>query len=281
MLKQRLITAVVALPILIAAVWFAPWFTVLATLVGALGAIEFYRLVAKAKVPPISFFGVAIVVLFVLSGDAGIQAMIEPYFDPAQAPLIIFTAAAILPLIWLVISAPKTESFARWAWTLAGAVYVGWLLSYLVALRGVEGGRNWVFFALLTTFASDSAAYFFGRARGRTKLAPAISPAKTWEGAVAGAVAALIISLVFLPGNFFGVSNPLYLSELTVASALLLGCLVSVFGQCGDLIESLFKRNMNAKDSGVLFPGHGGVLDRVDSVVFAGIVVYYFVWLTR
>jgi phosphatidate cytidylyltransferase len=103
---------------------------------------------------------------------------------------------------------------------------------------------------------------------GRHKLAPGISPGKTWEGAIAGVFGAIISSLLLVT---------LLSLPLSYGQAILLGLLVSIFGQLGDLTESLFKRNMGVKDSGRLIPGHGGVLDRMDSVVFAGIVVYYYV----
>ncbi len=154
-------------------------------------------------------------------------------------------------------------------------------MSYLVALRGLEDGRNWVFFTLFVTFASDTAAFFVGRSLGRHKLAVSVSPSKTWEGSLGGLVGAGLIGLIFVPATVFSWNNPLHLPDLNILSAVGLALLVSIFGQIGDLIESLFKRNMNAKDAGRLLPGHGGALDRMDSVVLAGIMVYYFVWLTQ
>ncbi len=160
---------------------------------------------------------------------------------------------------------------------------MGWLLSYLVALRGLDSaqtplldeGRNWVFYALTITCISDSAAFFTGRAMGRHPLAPRISPGKTWEGTIGGLVGAAIISL------FFILPTPLHL-DFTWWAAILLGLVVSVFGQLGDLVESLLKRNMGVKDASHLLPGHGGILDRIDSIVFASIVVYYYViWTIR
>jgi len=151
---------------------------------------------------------------------------------------------------------------------MGGILYVGWLLSLLVTLR-IEAGREWVFLALFTTFGSDTAAYFIGKAFGRHKLAPGISPGKTWEGAIAGVFGGVIISLLFI------LSTPLQL-PLGYGQAVLLGVLISVFGQLGDLAESLLKRNAGVKDSGGLMPGHGGLLDRMDSVVLAGVVVYLY-----
>ena len=137
-----------------------------------------------------------------------------------------------------------------------------------MALRGLDSGRDWVFLALFITFASDTTAFFAGRAWGKHRLAPRISPRKTWEGAVAGVLGAIIASLALV--IFFNL-------PLSHWQAGLLGLLVSVFGQLGDLAESLFKRNMGVKESGKLLPGHGGALDRIDSVVFASVVAYYFV----
>jgi phosphatidate cytidylyltransferase len=282
MLKKRVITALCGLPILIAAVWFdkpLPWFTVLVAIWGILAALEFYRLVAAAKAPPLTYFGLVWTLLFILSGETTLRSRLEPYFDLNLIVPLLLTIAVVIPLTGLLLRPQKAEAFTSWAWTLAGILYVGWLLSYLVMLRGEEDGRNWVFFALFTTFASDTAAFFIGRAWGRRKLAPDISPAKTWEGAIAGVCGAMLIGLVFVPAHYFNWTNPLHLPSLGYWSAILLGLFVSILGQLGDLAESLFKRNMDVKDSGKLIPGHGGLLDRMDSVVFAGVVVYFYLVL--
>ena len=167
MLKKRVITALCGLPILIAAVWFdepIPWFTLLVAIWGVIAALEFYRLVAAAKVPPLTYFGLVWTLLFILSGDATLRTMLEPYFDLNLIVPLLLTIAVVIPLVGLLLRPQKAEAFTSWAWTLAGILYVGWLLSFLVALRGEEDGRNWVFFALFTTFASDTLAFFIGRA---------------------------------------------------------------------------------------------------------------------
>jgi len=264
MLKQRIITALIGIPLLIAVIWFGePWFTVLVAIWGVLAAFEFYRLVAASKVSPLTYFGLVWTLLFILSS----------HFDYEIVTPILLTSAVVLSLIWLLLRPQKEAAFAGWAWTIAGILYVGWLLSYLVALRNIdpvnlEVGRNWVFFALFTNFGSDTAAFFAGRAWGKHHLAPSISPGKTWEGAIAGVLGAIIVSLVLVT---------LFDLPLGYGQAILLGLLVSIFGQLGDLAESLFKRNVGVKESGKLVPGHGGLLDRMDSVVFVGVVVYYYV----
>ena len=278
MLKKRAITALWVIPLITAVSWFGePWFTILIAIWGVLAAFEFYRLVAASKVPPLTYFGLIWILLFILSRNSSLLSIIEPHFDLDLLMPLLLTSAVLLSLIWFLLRLQKENAFASWAWTIAGILYVGWLLSYLVALRGEEAGRNWVFFALFATFASDSAAFFAGRALGRHKLAPHISPSKTWEGTIAGVFGAIIVSLFFTLPKLFTIPNPLYLQDFSYWQAILLGLLVSIFGQLGDLVESLFKRNMGVKDSSQLIPGHGGFLDRVDSVVFAVIVVYYYV----
>ncbi len=261
MIKQRLITSLCGLPILIAAVWFdkpLPWFTVLAAVWGLLAVFEFYRMVSVSARRPLAYLGMAWTLLFVIS----------PHFRGDLLIPLLLASALLLSLILLVFSSQKEGAFASWAWTIAGLLYVGWLLSYLVALR-LDFGRNWLMLALFATFGCDTLAFFVGRALGRHRLSPLISPGKTWEGAVGGVFGAIIVGLLFtLP-------TPLRLS-LSYGQAVLLGLLVGVFGQLGDLAESLLKRNMGVKESGKFMPGHGGLLDRMDSIVFAGIVVYYF-----
>ena len=263
MLKQRVITGLWGIPLLIAAVWFTqplPWFTVLVAIWGLLAVFEFYKLVAGAKVQPLTYFGLIWTLLFILS----------PHFSYAFTIPLLLTSAVVLSLFWILLRRQKEGAFISWAWTIAGILYIGWLLSHLVALRGLDEGRNWVLLALLANFGSDTAAFFAGRALGRHHLAPGISPGKTWEGAIAGILGAIIVSLLFT------IPSPLSL-PLGYGQAIVLGLLVSILGQLGDLVESLFKRNMGVKDSGRLLPGHGGALDRIDSVVFAGVVVYYYV----
>ncbi len=278
MLKKRVITSLCGISILVPLVWFdkpLPWFTVLTAICGLLAAFEFYRLVAASNTPPLTNFGLPWTLLCILSRDSKLLSILEPYFNLNLLTPLLLTTAVMLSLIWLLRREQKEKAFASWAWTIAGSLYAGWLLSFMVALRGVDNGRNWVFFALFTTFASDITAFFVGRALGKHHLAPRISPAKTWEGAIGGAFGSIIVSLLFI------LPTPLNL-HLNWGQAILLGLLVSIFGQFGDLVESLFKRNMGVKDSGRLLPGHGGALDRIDSIVFAGIVVYYYViWVIQ
>lgn len=264
MLVKRVITALWGIPLIIVVIWFSrpdfpfPFFTVFAAAWGLLAVLEFYRLSGVSRILPLAVFGAAATVLFIT----------YPHCTFRFALPVLLTLTVTLSLIMLVFLRQKEGVFSGWAWMMGGILYVGWLLGLLVTLR-LEAGRDWVFLALFATFGSDTAAYFVGRAIGRRKLAPQISPGKTWEGAIAGVIGGIIIGLLFT------LDTPLQL-PLNYWQAVLLGALISVFGQLGDLAESLLKRNTGVKDSGSLLPGHGGLLDRMDSVVFAGVVVYIY-----
>jgi phosphatidate cytidylyltransferase len=271
MLKKRLITALLILPPVIFLVWYNAITTaLLGAIWGLMSAYEFYHNVNRDRITPLTVFGLAITFLFIVHPVLNINLFI---------PLLL-TASVVLPLIWLIFAKEKENAFARWAWTIAGAIYIGWLLSYLIALRSgynlptlsETGARNWAFYAFFITVMSDSFAYFTGRAFGTHHLAPTVSPGKTWEGTFGGILGAILTSLLFtLP-------TPLSLNA-GYLPMVLLGIAASIAGQTGDLVKSLYKRNMGIKDSSNLLPGHGGFLDRLDSHLFAGIIVYYYVML--
>jgi phosphatidate cytidylyltransferase len=259
MLKQRTISYLIILPLIIVVVWIGkPWFTILAVIWGLGGAYEFFHIVKKSKnISPLTFFGLLWTLLFIL----------RPEFPQVLPTELLITSGVVISLILLLLRANKEEAFTGWAWTMGGIFYIGWLFSFLVAMRALPDGRDWVFLALLATFASDTSAYLVGRSIGRHKMAPYVSPNKSWEGAVAGVVGSIIISSAVV--IVFG----LPLSYWQTAG---LGALISIVGQLGDLVKSLFKRNTGVKDSGNVLPGHGGFLDRMDSVVFASCLVYLY-----
>lgn len=277
MLRQRVITALLLIPLPIAAIWFGePWFTSLIAIFGVLAAFEFYRLGSAVEFSPATYFGLIFTLILIISRNPDLLSRLETSLDPALISLFILVAALVLIFIWIMLRRQKGGVIASWAWTVGGIIYVGWLLGHVVALRGLADGRSWIFFILLATVASDTVAFFIGRAFGRHKLAPQISPNKTWEGAIAGIIGAVVFSLLFPPAELFSATNPLHIHGLSYGEAILLGVLVSLFGQLGDLAESLLKRKTGVKDSGNLLPGHGGILDRLDSIIFSGAVVYYF-----
>jgi phosphatidate cytidylyltransferase len=271
-MKQRVSTALIGLVVLLAAIWFeTPWFPALIILMAAgaiLGIWEFYQLANRAGGQPLSYFGIVWGVFFIVEAH---------HFDHPYASYvlpILLASAVVLPLVWMFF---RGGSLISWAWTLVGILYIGWLLSFYVRLRELPGqGMEWVLLTFLTTFACDTAAFFVGRAWGRRPLAPSISPKKTWEGAIGGLFGAIVaVFIVNAILSLFDLALP-----FSYAQALLFGLLIGIFAQLGDLFESAIKRLTRVKDAGSLLPGHGGMLDRIDSIVFNGIIAYYYVlWL--
>ena len=197
--------------------------------------------------------------------------------------LLILAGGALLALLWLLAFYHGRRVAATAAWLLGGPVYVGFLLAHIPLLAqigdtgdlagygyGYELGRSWLIFALLTTFATDSGAYFVGRLTGRHKMAPNLSPGKTWEGAAGGLAAAVIAALLLslLPPQYLNLG-------LAWWQPALIGMAVGIAAQGGDLLESGLKRFAGVKDAGALFPGHGGMLDRLDSLLLTIPLVYY------
>jgi phosphatidate cytidylyltransferase len=265
MLKYRVITGAVGVPLVILAIWFGdpwPWFTLLIAAAALAGTYEFYHMANFDSREPLLYLGLLFSLALVLSPH---------YRSPDVLPIVI-TAAMLISLICLLCRPSREEAFRNWAWTIVGALYVGWMLSYWLSLRGLEDGRNWVYLAMLTTFANDTGAFFIGRARGKHKLAPAISASKTWEGAIGGLLSGIAASVVI--ATVLNLISPFTFRYWQI---ILLGFLIGLFAQLGDLVESLLKRNMGVKESGNLLPGHGGILDRFDSLIFVGVVVYYYV----
>jgi len=265
MLKHRVITAAVGVPLVILAIWFGdpwPWFSLLIAAAALAGTYEFYHMANFDRREPLIYLGLLWALALVLSPH---------YMSPDVLPIVI-TATMLISLIWLLRRPSKERAFHNWAWTIVGALYVGWMLSYWLNLRGLEDGRNWVYLAMLTTFANDTGAFFIGRARGKHKLAPAISAAKTREGAIGGLMCAILGAMVI--ATALNLISPFTFRYWQI---ILLGFLVGLFAQLGDLVESSLKRNMGVKESGNLLPGHGGMLDRFDSLIFVGAVIYYYV----
>jgi len=282
MLKQRITTALLLIPLPVAAIWFGePWFTILIAILGVLAAFEFYRLGSKAKISPVTYLGLIFTLLFIISRNPDLVSRLESSIDPTLITPLLLALAIVLTLTGALLRRRKDGDITGWAWTMAGILYAGWLFGHVVELRGLADGRNWVFFILMATIASDTIAFFIGTAIGRHKLAPKVSPNKTWEGAIAGIAGAAVFSLLFVPTKLFGLNNVIHIQGLSYVEAIILGILVSIFGQLGDLTESMLKRNAKVKDAGTLFPGHGGVLDRLDSIIFACVVVYYFAVLYK
>lgn len=250
-LKARFATAAVGLPLLGWLVgWGAPWLFSLTFFVLTVAALQEYFAMSCPGDPGRQWCGI-------LFGSAiGLTVMLIP--TPAAAlclgMLLLFLFASTL---WS--SGSIAERFNRLGWTLLGGFYIGFLVPQLALLFQLKDGRGWVAFVLVVIMAGDSSAYFIGKYFGKRKLAPELSPSKTVEGAIAYLIGSVVIGLLAR----MVLSLPVGPGEIVVLSLVL-----SVLGQIGDLFESLIKRAFAVKNSGELLPGHGGVLDRLDSLIF-------------
>ena len=256
MLRERIISAAVLLPLVAACAWLgSPWFTALVLLALVLGAREFAALGALAGHQVAPWLSMATAAAFAL--ERGVLG------GRLQAAVL---AASLLGVtIWYVLhyhSPTRTES---WAITLAAGVYVGFLGSHLIALRLLENGLGWLAVAVVTMWVSDTGAYALGRLLGRHKMAPVLSPKKTWEGAAGGLVTAVLCAVAIA-----------VLAGIGAVHGLAAGLLVGLICPFGDLAISMVKRQVGVKDTGKLIPGHGGVLDRLDTLLFVAPLVYYY-----
>ena len=265
-MARRILTALVGIPLLFGAIWFgSPWLTILVAAASLLALREFYGMAPQWKGPTVLVFGILWTALFIVTGQLSAQ-----WYD--YAPHLTLGAGLALALLWLALNRNKEGVFIPWVYAVAGPIYVGFLLAHSLMLRELDAtdhlGRDWLIFALLATFATDTGAFFTGRTVGRHFMSPSISPRKTWEGAIGGFLLAVVIAVAL--GALLELSVPLW-------QAALVGAIIGVFAQLGDLAESQLKRRAGLKEAGGLLPGHGGILDRVDSIVFSLPVVYYLV----
>lgn len=267
---KRILTAVVALPILLFTVWSSSpyYFVILSTIAVLLALGEFYSLATKARCQP-----------QVVTGFCAALVVIASFvFEEPLLTVAALIAVAIVTLVAAVFRPGELkESLVSVSSTIFGVIYVALLASCLVGVRMISDTRFaapvshlaskalTMFFAIV--ILTDTGAYYTGRTIGRHKLAPRISPGKTIEGAIGGffmaAVAGYVSKLTFFP-------------EVPLAHCLVLGAVIGIVGQIGDLAESLLKRGSDVKDSGRLLPGHGGMLDRVDSILFSAPVLYFY-----
>ncbi|WP_052344010.1 phosphatidate cytidylyltransferase [Kallotenue papyrolyticum] len=276
-LVQRVTSAIVLLPLIALIVWWGTPLAELMVLVLALLALhELFGLFRTAGYRPrrgMGYLGVGLLI-----GAAALRAYVP--FDGGSAAL---AALVLLALAWELPQRDRQQALLNWALTVAGVTYIGWTLAHFLYLRDLthplaatlavrwlrlEAGAAWIVLVIAITLASDTAAYFIGRTWGRHRLAPYLSPKKSWEGAVAGTCGAALAAAILAP--LLGL-------PLTLPTSLLLGVIGSIGGQIGDLAESFIKRQVNVKDSGHLIPGHGGVLDRLDSHLFTAPLLYYLI----
>ena len=259
----RVMTALVGIPLLILIIGMGrPWHFSLLVLLAAAGALwEYFSMVFPYRRKE-RYLGILLGVVVSLG-------MVFPRSFPPGSALALAVVGAFV--IYLFFRTELEERYRQLGWTLLGIVYVGYLLPHLVLLFQSPHGREWIFFILLVIMAGDTAAYFVGRSLGRKKLSPRLSPNKTVEGAWASAGASILAGVV--GGRFL-------LPALSWLEIVLFALFLNLLGQSGDLFESWIKRVFAVKESGTLLPGHGGLLDRMDSLMFPVVfTVYYVRWV--
>ena len=290
-LLKRVLTAVVLIPIVLVLVLRAPVPAVaVAALVALLAIQELLKLAEAYGIIPLQWPTYIFVALFFLllalnAGDA------KPLVSTAVFVYTAGFAAALSPFFFAAVAMRRSDLKSAFPSALVSTfafVYIALPMAMLVQTRQQWAGAYWVLFVLLVVWAGDIFAYFVGRSVGRNLMSPRISPKKTWEGALASLAASLIVGIL-LYKHALPISSALLnahlierrdglfaLEKQPLWPILLLSAAINIAAQVGDLVESLIKRGAGAKDSGSLLPGHGGMLDRIDALLFAAPVLWYY-----
>jgi phosphatidate cytidylyltransferase len=294
-MTKRIATAVVLIPIVLFLVLKAPLYllAVVAGAVALLAVAEFLKLTLHYGVQPIvqpTYAYVALFFVFVIVASTN------------RTPLVVSTAViyglalatALAPFLFLTIAmrrADLSSGYPAAAASVFAFAYIAIPMALLVEIRQQAAGAIWVIYTLLTVWAGDIFAYFVGKSLGRHRMSPQISPKKTWEGAIASIVASVLIatlwfqhaaeiSAALLRAGLIGRRDGVFgLEQPQLWPIIMLSAIVNIAAQLGDLVESLIKRGAGVKDSGSILPGHGGMLDRIDAMLFAVPVVWaYRAW---
>jgi phosphatidate cytidylyltransferase len=261
---KRWLTGLTALPFLI---FWLGWggslmFAMLIALVCLLSLREYFHITFSGSAggiyPPLAILGYT----------TGLSILWAAYANSAAFILVIITINFLLCSVFLL---PRYKTDAAIvdavAMQIQAMVYIPVLISGLIRIRNTDGGMLWIFFLLAIVFAGDIGAYYAGSYLGRHKLCPSVSPNKTIEGSIGGLIANLLIGAII---------KAMFLPSLPWAACIVMFLLIGAAGQTGDLFESALKRSVHVKDSGTLLPGHGGMLDRIDALLFASPVAFIF-----
>jgi phosphatidate cytidylyltransferase len=252
---SRLLVALIGLPLVLGVVYKGGWWVFALALVGALVALHEYWLLARPLAPlaPAGYVGAILALVGAEVGGIGwaVGGLLTTF---------------VLAFVLKAISEARTAATIAISATVMGAVWIGGGSAFLILLRELHRGRLAVITVLLAVWAGDTFAYFVGRLIGRHRMAPTLSPKKSWEGFVAGTAAAIAVA-------FFALYEERH-TYLSIWQAIALGAAIAVAAVLGDLFESAVKRDVSVKDSGRLLGGHGGFLDRLDSLFFAAPAAY-------
>jgi len=267
MLSQRVKAALIFIPLVLLAIYLGGWlFNLFIIAVLLIAAIEYARLFNHMGIEPSTPILILGVLLFALQQ----WILLAPVSDVVLA-LMLFLAAVTA---FIQHESGKQDTSLNFAVTLTGVLTIGWVGSFFIPLRNLPDGRGWLLTALPIVWLADCGAYFIGRWLGKRKMAPTISPGKTWAGlagaGVSGTASGGLLVLLWRVVGFLPTDTPIW-------QGLVMGLILSILTPVGDLLISLFKRNANVKDTGTLIPGHGGALDRIDTWVWAALLGYYLV----
>jgi phosphatidate cytidylyltransferase len=282
MLRYRLLSAAVLIPLVLGLTYLGGvWFLGLVLVALTLAGHEYVDLLRRNGAGPSAVFVIAVIWLLVLDAYSPQVGLLRPGL----------TVSVLGMLAWAVVHYERGQAGAvmDWAWTAAGGLYLGWTGAHFVLMRniGLVPGRPllvpvpgdglwWTILALSATWLVDTGAYLAGQMWGRHKMSPRVSPNKTWEGwggglALGMAGSAAVAMLIRVIASALGQAT-----LLTFWDGLALGALIALLSPLGDLGESLIKRHVGVKDSSRLVPGHGGMFDRIDSLLWAAVIAYYY-----
>lgn len=257
---SRIIVALIFIPFFVLLVRYLPPYAFFILILSAiiLGQYEFYSILSKDGIQPSKIIGIPL---------GALSAFLFYRGDVSVINLFIIVGIFLVTITRLISKRDIKKAFADVSITFFGIFFLAWLMGYQIMLRNLEEGRDLILLLYAIIWVGDSAAYFIGNNLGRHKLAPVVSPKKTWEGAIAGLIAGLCMAFI-AKFSFF------YL--LDYMDCLVLGSGLSLLGQLGDISESMFKRGGEVKDSSRLIPGHGGILDKMDSLLYSSPALYYY-----
>jgi len=268
MLLPRIATALIGAPVILGAIYHGglPFFFVILAVV-LIGLREFYYLAAETGYPSFDWIGVgggALVIASIFLNGIGFASATEN-----QLTAGVFSLLLLVVVVRSLSKGPADTTLSEWGITFLGVFYVAWTMGHLLLLRDLKPqGLPATFLLFAIIWTEDICAYFVGSRWGRRKIAESISPKKSWEGTIAGILAAMAVAVLF--------QKTVLKSSMSTPEAMLLGAVTAILGFFSDLGESLIKRAAGVKDSSLLLPGHGGILDRFDSFFLACPFFYYY-----
>lgn len=268
---KRIIWGALGAALLLGLIWAGSiWFTLAIGLLSVLGILEYSQLLKKQNIRPqtAAMMSLSLLLLALIYISAHYSALKQTNFIIDGERIMCFFLFLVFLIVFIneLLRGNPEQGLLNAAANLFGTVYIGFMFAYILMVRLMPGGDGlfYILFTILVTWCNDTGAYFVGSTLGKHKLSPRISPNKSIEGSIGGLIGGLICTWVLA-----------FLFHKRVLPLIILGVLVVVAGQIGDLIESIIKRNAGVKDSGTFLPGHGGLLDRFDSLLLAAPIVYY------